>query len=104
MKLDKELKDRIDRYFDNISATELYTILTRKYNFPEKDSSIIVINDEYICKENIIPELIKGNISYADIIVKQDVEIAKMKLLENTSDFQDGESVYNPTCTLPLAA
>ena len=105
MKLDKELKDRIDRYFDNISATDLYTILTRKYNFPEKGNDIIVVNYEYnSCKENIIPELTKGNISYADIISKQDIEVAKMKLLKNTSDFQDGDFVYNPTSTIPLAA
>lgn len=35
MKLTKELKSRIDSYFDNISAEELYDILTNKYHLPD---------------------------------------------------------------------
>ena len=35
MKLTKELKERIDNYFDNISAKELFEISVNKYNFCE---------------------------------------------------------------------
>jgi len=33
MKLDEKLKQKIDSYFENISADELYNILTKKYGF-----------------------------------------------------------------------
>lgn len=45
MKLDKELKEKIDGYFDNISASELYTLLKEKYNFPEDDKNVIITNN-----------------------------------------------------------
>ncbi len=35
MKLTNELKNRIDTYFDNISAEELFEISVKKYNFSE---------------------------------------------------------------------
>ncbi len=35
MKLTNELKNRIDVYFDNISAEELFEISVKKYNFSE---------------------------------------------------------------------
>lgn len=35
MKLTKELKEKIDRYFDNISAEELYNLAVNKYGFTE---------------------------------------------------------------------
>lgn len=34
MKLTKELKRKVDKYFNNITAEELYKILTKKYNMP----------------------------------------------------------------------
>lgn len=43
MKLDKELKEKIDRYFDNISAENLYSILTEKYNFVDTDSDTVIV-------------------------------------------------------------
>jgi hypothetical protein len=36
MKLTDDLKRKIDDYFDNVSAEELYQISTNKYNFVEK--------------------------------------------------------------------
>lgn len=36
MKLDKKLKDKIDKYFQNIDPNELYRILVKKYKFKEK--------------------------------------------------------------------
>lgn len=35
MKLNKEIKDRIDKYFDNISAEKLFEISIREYGFSE---------------------------------------------------------------------
>lgn len=35
MKLSKEIKEKIDIYFDNISASELFEIATKKYGFSE---------------------------------------------------------------------
>ncbi len=40
MKLTNELKNKIDRYFNNISATELFKIAVQKHGFtinPKKD-------------------------------------------------------------------
>ena len=37
MKLTEELKSQIDNYFDNISAEELYCVLTNKYHLPDAD-------------------------------------------------------------------
>lgn len=34
MKLNKEIKDRIDNYFESISAEELYELSIKKYRFP----------------------------------------------------------------------
>lgn len=35
MKLTEEIKNKIDNYFDNISAQELYEVAVRKYGFEE---------------------------------------------------------------------
>jgi len=40
MKLTKELKKRIDNYFDNISAEELLNITVNKYDFCEVNIEI----------------------------------------------------------------
>jgi hypothetical protein len=40
MKLTKNLKSKIDRYFENISAKELYKILTNKFHFPNTDKEV----------------------------------------------------------------
>lgn len=37
MKLSKELKEKIDIYFDNILATELFDIAKKKYGFTESN-------------------------------------------------------------------
>lgn len=36
MKLDKKLKDKIDKYFKNIDSNKLYRISIKKYKFKEK--------------------------------------------------------------------
>lgn len=48
MKL-KDVKDRIDNYFDNISAEELYEISVRKYGF--RDASSDVVNETFETSE-----------------------------------------------------
>jgi len=42
MKLTKNLKSKIDKYFENISAEELYNILTNKFHFPNTDKETIL--------------------------------------------------------------
>ena len=37
MKLTEVLKSQIDSYFDQISADELYNVLTHKYHLPDAD-------------------------------------------------------------------
>lgn len=37
MKLSKELKEKIDIYFDNILATDLFEIATNNYGFTESN-------------------------------------------------------------------
>lgn len=105
MKLDKDLKEKIDRYFDNISADELYGILTGKYNFPEEGINMLVVKDGYPCQEDEISEIVTGDMSYADVVVKQEIEVVRMKFLEDTSDSQNEESSgYDSHSSIPLAA
>ncbi len=42
MKLTKNLKSKIDRYFENISAKELYETLTNKFHFPNTHKETIL--------------------------------------------------------------
>lgn len=105
MKLNKELKNRIDRYFDEISADELYSILTEKYNFTDQDNETVIVNDgKYLCDNNRISEVINKVTSYANIDVKLEMEVVKMKFLEDTSDSQDDKTVYDQICSISFAA
>lgn len=45
MKLNKKIKDRIDVFFANVTAEELYEMSVRKYNFVE-DVSIEITYSE----------------------------------------------------------
>lgn len=42
MKLTEEIKNKIDSYFENITADELYDMLVNEFNFP------IIEEEEYI--------------------------------------------------------
>ncbi|MGM0635776.1 MAG: hypothetical protein ACQESK_06890 [Bacteroidota bacterium] len=44
MKLNKEIKAKIDKYFANITAEELYDVSVRKYGFIEDTSIEITCN------------------------------------------------------------
>lgn len=44
MKLNKEIKDRIDKYFENITAEELFDLAVKKYGF--KINNDIDINNQ----------------------------------------------------------
>lgn len=50
MKLSKELKERIDNYFDNISAEELYEIAIKKYRFQQIEVELDNIHFNSIVK------------------------------------------------------
>lgn len=53
MKLTKDLKSKIDNYFDNITSEELYAISVKKYGFSQ-DVSFEIDNElfETVNKEN----------------------------------------------------
>lgn len=44
MKLNKEIKDKIDKYFENITAEELFDLAVKKYGF--KINNDIDINNQ----------------------------------------------------------
>lgn len=64
MKLSKEIKEKIDIYFDTILATELFEVAKKKYGFTEsnielenqsfttiKQSHYSTINSSFVIKE-----------------------------------------------------
>lgn len=57
MKLSKEIKEKIDAYFDSILATELFEIATKKYGFTEsnielENQSFNTIKKSYYSTDN----------------------------------------------------
>ncbi len=46
MKLNKEIKEKIDNYFNNISAEELYRVSVEEYGFIE-DISFEISNQQF---------------------------------------------------------
>ncbi len=66
MKLSKELKEKIDIYFDNILATELFEIAKKKYGFTEsnielENQSFSTINKSYYRTINSFFGIIEAN-------------------------------------------
>lgn len=58
MKLDKNIKNRIDEYFNNISAEDLYDVLTNKYNMHDQENYECInyasCEDSYpICSDDV---------------------------------------------------
>lgn len=105
MKLDKELKERIDRYFDEISADELYSVLTEKYHFESKDNDMVIVNNgKYLCREDMMPAFWEGTMSYANLDIKLEIEVVQMDLWGNKSDIQKEEFVCDKSCSIPLAS
>lgn len=52
MKLSEELKAKIDQYFEQISAEELYDISVNRYGFTE-DTSFELVNEAFtVTKSN----------------------------------------------------
>lgn len=47
MKLTKEIKERIDKYFENISAEDLYEVSVTKYSFEEETE--IELDNQSFC-------------------------------------------------------
>lgn len=105
MKLDKELKEKIDRYFDNISAENLYSILTEKYNFVDNDSDTVIVNNgKYSCMEDMVSEFMNDIMFYSDLDFGMNVEVVKMKFLEDILGYHKEEIVCDNSCSIPLAA
>ena len=55
MKLNKEIKDRIDKYFESITAEELFDLAIKKYGFKINNDidinnqSFEVVGQEFYC-------------------------------------------------------
>ena len=52
MKLDECLEEQINKYFDNISAEELYATLKEKYDF-EDDDTLLAQDSENVYQRTI---------------------------------------------------
>ena len=98
MKLNALLKSKIDKYFDNISPEELYSVLTEKYNFMEDNEFSI---DKLNCF--VQTEIYTESISYVDVSYEQEyyIESIETKSIGSTEDL----SLLNlKKSTVPLAA
>ncbi len=79
MRLNEELKSKIRNYFDNISAEELFNVLTEKFHMPMEDEDKIgelagVIsypsNPKYF--HEIIQESAFGELQYTNTMEPED--------------------------------
>ncbi len=105
MKLDEKLKERIDKYFNEISAEELYYILTEKYKFPENSDQTVSVNcDKYLRKEDNTSDFFNNIISYANLEIMQKIEIIKMKYIDDISNNPNEGIKCDKSCSIPLAA
>lgn len=103
MKLDNNLKERIDQYFAGMSAEDLYCILTDKYNFI-KDDVLLVSEGEYQNMNDTFSKMYREFISYVAEYKTQPFECLDVKFLEASNMIKDSNVVYNKECTIPFAA
>ena len=98
MKLNALLKSKIDKYFNNISPEELYSVLTEKYNFIED-------NDSFTDKLNYFTqtEIYSEQISYGDVNYEQKHYIENIKTKSIGSN-EDLSLLNDKKSSLPLAA
>ncbi len=104
MKLNKNLKERIDNYFAGISAEELYSILTDKYDFTNVDA-VFVDEGEYPNMSDTLSNAYRKFIFYVEESkIVQTFESVDVKFVKDSSDIKDAEVVYDEKCTIPFAA
>lgn len=103
MKLDKNLKEIIDQYFAEISAEELFHILTNKYNFKE-DNNTFISKGEYEIIDNSFSNVFKCFFSYEkNHTITQEIETKDLKSLECDHIINKTETYCDEMFT-PLAA
>lgn len=104
MKLDNNLKERIDKYFAEISAEELYYILTDKYNLTNGDE-ILINKGEFQNINDTLSKAYREFISYAtEYKIAQTFESINVKFVKGSNAIKDSKIVYNKECTIPFAA
>ena len=118
MKLTAELKERIDRYFEQIAADELYTILTTQYHLQEidddKSDATAIPKTEYysVVKNDDTPILSRDKetsivvneiMSYGNLNVEQNFGEVQAQFLSSTSNIQE-DIVCDDLDSIPLAA
>ncbi|WP_291529040.1 hypothetical protein [Bacteroides sp. UBA939] len=110
MKLNDKLKQKIDSYFANISADELYDTLSKKYGFLDVES-VDEFNDTGVIYEGLynncksidykfLKNLHIDNVEYLDYTTyyyKQDIVTTGDSLKESLESHEDNTSI-------PLAA
>ncbi len=118
MKLTTELKNRIDRYFEKISADELYAILTTKYHLKDIDDdkyATVIHKTEYypviantyasIWDSSMCLRKYKGineGMSYDYLNIENNFGEVQTQMLSNTSNIQ--ENINDDCVSIPLAA
>lgn len=93
MKLTPQLKMQIDNYFANISAEELYKVLTEKYNLKD-----LTENDERFTKlmQNVVTMFLYGSTVYGTLTDCSDTDIVVIVNDEiDLSEFTNGIWEYH---------
>jgi hypothetical protein len=95
MKLNEEIRERIDKYFNNVSADELYELLVNKYGFTDtftiskEDSNLLFYHSEEI---DITNSTIDYNMMVSETL-KRDKQEYKSNYQSNyTSTFDDDDN------------
>lgn len=105
MILDNSLKNKIDKYFENISAEDLYSILTKQYDF-EKICIQLTNGGKYQNIDDRFSSIYRQEFSYVSFSKndnKPELESIKTKFVEDC--FEDNSTIaYNKESTIPFAA
>ena len=91
-------------YFAEISAEELYYILTDKYNLTNGDE-ILINKGEFQNINDTLSKAYREFISYAaEYKIAQTFESINVKFVKGSNAIKDSKIVYNKECTIPFAA
>lgn len=101
MKLDKDLKDRIDKYFEIVSAIDLYNILTQKYKFKSINEATVTYG-LYLSEERTDSSFLCDVESYTYLDIKQELEVVKVKNVEDS--VMNTHIMHDNECSIPFAA
>ena len=101
MKLNKELKENIDKYFENISAGELYDVLTQEFNMPVCETIQTGVI-EYESQEKTISSSFGCSVSYSSYFKEENQykSLGTDSIKEHKANYTDND----PNNNLPFAA